>query len=72
MRVKFETIFKVRKSEDIKYLKILCPINISGLSIERMEIGGTTIGGVDWSLFNGNDLEIIIRGKFAVIKGIYK
>ena len=34
-------------------------------------VHGSAIGGIDWTLFIGRDLEIETDGEVVVIKGIY-
>lgn len=68
LRFQFNEVFEIKDGE----LDIKKKIRIAGITVEPMEIGGTNLGGIDWSLFNGNDLHVTVDEDTIVITGIFK
>jgi len=76
-RIPFDAIFNENKDGS---LDLLTSIRCGGVTvtceggdiISQSEKFGLTIGGVNFYLFKGRDLEVETDGDVFVIKGIYK
>ena len=70
MKVPFASLFQENTDRSIT---ALVRVRVGGITIEPNTslVPGTSIGGVDLTLYKGREFEIVIENEVSVIKGIY-
>jgi len=75
MKLPFNAIFKERRDGSLALrTSIRCggvEVNCGAEEVVQSKSGGLYIGGVDFWLFKGHDLQVKTDGDVAVITGIY-